>query len=403
VSVTTSPSPLAEMGHDVFRDFVRGWLVDHATLRVERESNIADEYDLDRVGAAKEFQKELHAAGLAGLTWPAAAGGCGLAASYEVIYQRECSDYDMPTSIFNVGTGMCGPTIAAHGTDEQQARWLRAILTGADIWCQLFSEPDAGSDLAAVRSLATRAPGGWRVNGQKIWTSHGRFSDFGLALLRSDLTRPKHQGLMVAVVDMAADGVTVRPLRQMTGLSKFDQVFLDDVFIPDSDVLGDEHDGWRITRTTLSNERVAVGGNTAFRGGTYAEVLADSRASGTVDDPAMRQRLAAVWTSEVIITLMRERARRAVLSGRAPGPEGALNKLASSRFVREVSALGLMSRGGGPVAWSSEHGREGLWAARMCAAPGLAVGGGTDEIVASIVAERVLGLPREPKLAVPEK
>ena len=254
--------------YEEFRRRVRDWLADHAVALLAREGGHVeadDEHDADSVAAAKEFQSKLYAAGLAGLTWPAEVGGQDLDARYEVVFKQEAADYVLPTALFNVGIGMCGPTIIAHGTVEQRTRWLAPILRGEHVWCQLFSEPDAGSDLAAVRSRAVRAEGGWLVNGQKIWTSHGRFADFGLALLRSDPDRPKHHGLMMAVIDMAAPGVQVRPLRQMTGMSKFDQVYLDDVFVPDDQVIGDPYEGWRVARTTLSNERLAVGGNTARR------------------------------------------------------------------------------------------------------------------------------------------
>jgi alkylation response protein AidB-like acyl-CoA dehydrogenase len=384
--------------HEEFRRIVREWLGVHAVRRTDgpkASHGSGDEYDHEAVLRAKRFQRELHSAGLAGLSWPAEAGGAGLDPRYEIIFQQECADFTLPNALFNVGLGMCGPTIAVHGTPSQRQRWLGAILSGDDVWCQLFSEPDAGSDLAAVRSRAIRAEGGWIVDGQKIWTSHARFSDFGLALLRSDPARPKHRGLIIAVVDMHAPGVQIRPLKQMTGLSKFDQVFLDDVFVPDDQVLGGPFDGWRVARTTLSNERVAVGGNTALRGGTIAQVLLDAEAADRLDEPVLRQRLAQAWAAEAAIMLMKERVRRAILDGRAPGPEGALTKLASSSFVRLISSLGLDVGGGVNLAWDEGDDHGDAWSARVLAAPGLAIGGGTDEIVSTIVAERVLGLPRE--------
>ena len=389
---------MSTSGPDEFRLTVREWLTLHAVRRTGElgaASGADDEYDSEAVLHAQRFQRDLHKAGLAGLTWPAEAGGGGLDPRYEIIFQQESADFVLPNALFNVGVGMCGPTIIAHGTPSQRQRWLAAILTGDNIWCQLFSEPDAGSDLAAVRSRAARTEHGWIVNGQKIWTSHARFSDFGLALLRSDPARPKHRGLMVAVVDMHGPGVQIRPLKQMTGLSKFDQVFLDDVFVPDAHVLGDPFDGWRVARTTLSNERVAVGGNTALRGGTIAQVLLEAGAAGRLDEPVLRQQLARAWAAEAVIMLMKERARRARLDGRAPGPEGALIKLASSSLVRHISSLGLDVGGDVNLAWDKGDDRGDAWSRRVLAAPGLAIGGGTDEIVATVVAERVLGLPRE--------
>ena len=389
-------------GLDDFRLTVREWLAVHAARRTSElgaASGVDDEWDAEAVLQAQRFQRDLHQAGLAGLSWPAEAGGGGLDPRYEIIFQQESAAFVLPNALFNVGLGMCGPTIIAHGTPSQRQRWLTPILSGDNIWCQLFSEPDAGSDLAAVRSKAVRAEHGWMVNGQKIWTSHGRFSDFGLALLRSDPARAKHQGLMVAVIDMHAPGVRIRPVRQMTGLSKFDQVFLDDVFVPEEHVLGDPFGGWRVARTTLSNERVAVGGNTALRGGTIAQVLAEAETVGRLDEPVLRQHLARAWTSEAVIMLMKERTRRARLDGRTPGPEGALIKLASSSLVRLTSSLGLDAGGDASLAWDQGDDHGDAWSRRVLAAPGLAIGGGTDEIVSITVAERVLGLPREPVMA----
>jgi alkylation response protein AidB-like acyl-CoA dehydrogenase len=396
---------MSDGDYEEFRRRVRDWLAEHAVALLAQNGAVPDAddgHDAGSVAAAKEFQGKLHSAGLAGLTWPAEAGGQGLDARYEIVFQQEAADYALPTSLFNIGTGMCGPTIIAHGTSEQRDRWLAPILRGEQVWCQLFSEPDAGSDLAAVRSRAARADGGWIVNGQKIWTSHGRFADFGLALLRSDPQRPKHQGLMMAAIDMKSAGVEVRPLRQMTGLSKFDQVYLDNVFVPDDQVIGEPYEGWRVARTTLSNERLAVGGNTALRGGSIAQVIADAATYGRLGEPVLRQRIAALWAEEAVIMLMKERMRRAVLDGQAPGHQGALTKLASSRFVRQVSALGLSLQGSASVAWDGQESGADEWVLRLCSAPGLAVGGGTDEIVTTIVAERVLGLPREPRAASPK-
>ncbi|OLO25815.1 hypothetical protein PZ61_0235875 [Streptomyces sp. MNU77] len=382
-----------------FRAGLRAWLTDAQLEPMDGSAaagRVAEEPDEKTVRRAKAFQSALHAAGFAGLTWPVEDGGRGLPEQYDMIFAQEAAVYELPTALLGVGLGMCGPTLRAHGTREQRERYLPTLLRGDEVWCQLFSEPEAGSDLAAVCSRADRVPGGWRVNGQKVWTSGARIADFGLALLRCDPSKPKHEGLIMLIVDMRAPGVEVRPLRQMTGHAKFDEVFFDDAFVPDAQVLGGPGDGWRCARTTLANERVAVGGNTALRGGTAAMVIAQARERGLAGDPVWRQRLTEIWIDELVIRLLKERAKRAALAGEVPGPEGALGKLAASRFVQAVSQLGAEAAGTAAIAWDPQDGNGDQWALRMCAAPGLAVGGGTDEIVKNVIGERVLGLAREP-------
>ncbi|WP_051683623.1 acyl-CoA dehydrogenase family protein [Blastococcus sp. URHD0036] len=384
-----------------FRARLRDWLAASgvptqdtvgAAVRAVEETNAAT------IAAAKAYQAALYDAGFAGLTWPEEAGGRGLSPQYDVVAAQESAAYELPTAPLNVGLGMCGPTIRVHGTPEQRARYLPRLLRGEELWCQLFSEPDAGSDLAAIATRAERVEEGWRLTGQKVWTSGGRSADFGLALARSDGSVPKHEGLIMLIVDMRAPGLDVRPLRQMTGHSKFDEVFFDDVFVPDDQVIGRPGDGWRCARTTLSNERVSVGGSTALRGGNATMIAMEAQERGLANDPVWRQRIAEAWTGELVIQLMRERAKRAVLAGEAPGPEGALNKLASSQFIQLVSGLGVQLSGSSAVAWDPAEPDAEQWAARLLISPGLAIGGGTDEIVKNVIAERSLGLPREPSV-----
>ncbi|WP_433598309.1 acyl-CoA dehydrogenase family protein [Nocardia sp. CA-135953] len=384
-----------------FRTELRAWLAEQ-NLPVLSASDgagrTAEEQDEESVRRTKEFQCGLAEAGFAALSWPEECGGRGLPSRYELIYQQEIAGYELPTVLLGVGFGMCGPTILRHGTDAQRKRYLPPLVRGDEIWCQLFSEPGAGSDLASVRSRATRVDGGWRVSGQKVWTSGGRHSQFGLALLRCDPSLPKHAGLMVAVVDMAAPGVDVRPLRQMTGHAKFDEIFLDDVFIPDDQVVGAPTEGWTVARTTLLNERVSVAGNTALRGGSFAMLVAAARAAGKDEDPLLRGRLADAWIDELVLGLLRERTKRAIQAGRTPGPEGSVGKLAASRYIQKASRTGVLIHGENATAWDSEDEGVDEWALRLCAAPGLAIGGGTDEIVMNIIGEQVLGLPREPSV-----
>ncbi|MWA07007.1 dehydrogenase [Actinomadura sp. LD22] len=388
-----------------FREKLRAWLAEQhlpVLSGSDGAGRTAEEYDEESVRAARDFQRRLAEAGFAALTWPVEYGGQGLSSRYELIFQQEVAGYELPTTLLGVGFGMCGPTVLRHGTDEQRARYIPPLVKGEEIWCQLFSEPGAGSDLASVRSRAVRVDGGWRVNGQKVWTSGGRHSQFGLALLRCDPAAPKHAGLMVAIVDMADKGVEVRPLRQMTGHAKFDEVFLDDVFLPDERLVGEPGEGWTVARTTLLNERVSVAGNTALRGGSVSMLVAAARSAGREQEPRLRGRLADAWIDELVLSLLRERTKRAIEAGRTPGPEGAVGKLAASRYIQSASRTGVLIHGEDATTWDADEEGADEWALRLCAAPGLAIGGGTDEIVKNIIGERVLGLPREPRVAPTE-
>ena len=383
-----------EPDQERFRTELRAWLRSRRELDVDPETRgrSAEELDKATLERGRRFQRALWEAGYAGISWPAGVGGRGLDPSFEAIYRQEVAEFEMPTFMFNVGLGMCGPTILAHGTPWQQSRFLPPLLRGEELWAQLFSEPGAGSDLAAVTTKARRVDGGWHLSGQKVWTSSGRFADFGLALVRTDISRPKHDGITMFIVDMRAPGVEVRPLRQMTGYAKFDEVFLDEVRVPDEHLVGSLNAGWTCARTTLTAERGAVGRNTAQRGGSFHVLLDAARKSGKDSDPRIRQHLAEIYASERISSWLAARARDA-----GPGrghPAGAVAKLHSSSLIRSASRLGVEISGPSAVAW--ESGGDDQWALRFCAAPGLSIGGGTDEIIKNSVGDRILGLPREP-------
>ena len=228
---------------------------------------------------ARAFQRSLYDAGYAGLSWPQRYGGGGRTPRHDYIFDQEAGRYELPTGVFSIGLGMCGPTLLAHGTEEQKARYVRPMLQGEEIWSQIFSEPGAGSDLAGLRTRAVRDGDAWTLNGQKVWTSGALISQYGLVLARSDPKRARHAGLTMFIADLAAPGVTIRPLRQMTGHAKFAEVFFDDVRIADDHRVGEENDGWRCAITTLMNERFSVGGlKYAQRGGSAQLIIDKARA-----------------------------------------------------------------------------------------------------------------------------
>jgi len=291
---------------------------------------------------------------------------------------------------------MCGPTLLVHGSEEQKVRYILPMLRGDEIWSQVFSEPAAGSDLAALRTRAVRGGDVWSLTGQKVWTSGALISQYGLVLARSDPKRARHAGLTMFIVDLAAPGVTIRPLRQMTGHAKFAEVFLDDVRVADDQRVGDENDGWRCAITTLMNERFSVGGlKYAQRGGSAQLIIDKARGLGLAADPVVRQRLAHLWASEAIFGYLHRRVGSAVMAGREPGPEGSILKLAMGAFIGLAAETGADLVGPGAVAWEGDGPAADGWAERLCGAPCFTIAGGTTEVLKNLVAERVLGLPRD--------
>jgi alkylation response protein AidB-like acyl-CoA dehydrogenase len=348
------------------------------------------------IAAARAWRRALAAAGLAWITGPPEYGGLGLSVAHQRAFDDVQRGYDVVGNrLLLISLGMVAPTILAHGSDGAKARYLEALHDGRLVACQLFSEPGAGSDLASVACRAERHGDGWRVSGQKVWTSGAQFSDIGLALCRT-ADGPRHGNLTMFLVDMHAPGVEIRPLRQMTGGAAFNEVFLDAVEVSDDDRVGDVDDGWRVAMTTLSNERAAIGGE-GFGGSgllswdRYVEMV---RALGASRDPSVRQELVALFVELRVarLTGLRAAANRRV--GRA-GPEGSFGKLALTRNYRRIS--GLVTRVLGPslVADSGDWGTF-AWSSYVNGVPGMRIGGGTDEVLLNAIAERQLGLPKEP-------
>ena len=350
-----------------------------------REGRHVEPDEVTRLARARTCQRLLYENGFAGIDWPREHGGQGLGAAEVVAFNQEAARYELPITPFIIGLGMCGPTIVAHGTDDQRARYLRPLLSGEEIWCQLFSEPGAGSDLASVRTAAVEVDGTWRLTGQKVWTSGAHNARYGMILARSDPSSVRHAGLTMFVIAMDAPGVTIRPLRQMTGAVHFNEVFLDDVAV--EGVLGEVGNGWRTALTTLMNERVSIGSGPS----TFGVAFDDLRRLATDAGAVERDALARAHTDATLVRLLGQRVTDAILAGATPGPEGSLAKLAGTAAAKRSASLAVGLVGPSAVAG------DGPWADAVCSAPGLSIAGGTDEVLRNVVGERVLGLPREPR------
>jgi alkylation response protein AidB-like acyl-CoA dehydrogenase len=304
----------------------------------------------------------------------------------------------LPRPVNPIGIGWAGPTLLVAGTPEQQAKWLPGILDGSELWCQLFSEPDAGSDLASLRTTATRDGEEYVVTGGKVWTTLAHVARYGILLARTDPTAETHRGITYFVIDMQSPGITVRPIVQMTGTHEFNEVVLDRVRVPACNVVGTENDGWRLAKVTLGNERVSLSGEGALwgRGPTTGDLLDLVRAHGGVADPHLRQRLAALHIESEILRLIRLRTVSARLRGLEPGPETSVRKALADQHGQHVMALGLaLSGADGLLADAAPYGDlAGAWAYGFLYSPALTIGGGTSEVQRTVIGEKILGLPR---------
>ncbi|MFF5519986.1 acyl-CoA dehydrogenase family protein [Streptomyces coeruleorubidus] len=367
-----------------------------------------------------DFLRARFDAGLAWVHYPEGLGGLGAPRSLQAVVDAELEAAGAPDNDprrIGIGLGMAAPTILKYGTEEQKQRFLRPLWVGEEVWCQLFSEPGAGSDLAALRTRAVREDGGtsrsseaesggdWVVNGQKVWTSSAHVARWAILIARTDPDVPKHRGITYFVCDMTDPGVEVRPLRQITGEAEFNEVFLTDVRIPDSRRLGEVGDGWRVAQTTLNNERVAIGGMRLPReGGMIGPVSKTWRERPELRTHDLHQRLLKLWVEAEVARLTGERLRQQLVAGQ-PGPEGAGMKLAFARLNQEISGLEVELLGEEGLLyddWTMRRpelvdftGREAGY--RYLRSKGNSIEGGTSEVLLNIVAERVLGLPAEPR------
>ena len=345
------------------------------------------------VAERREWQRKLAEGGFAGVTWPAEFGGQGLGPINQVIITQELQKAAVPGILDVIGIGMLGPTIIAHGTDEQKQRHLAPMLAADEVWCQLFSEPAAGSDLAGIQTKAEVQPdGSWKLNGQKVWTTNAHFASFGLILARTNSDVPKHKGMSMFIVPMDAEGVTIRPLRQITGEAEFNEVFFDDVVIPADAVVGPVDGGWMVALTTLLFERLAIGAGSegfGYRADRFAAAIASDPVASADHD--VRHRLGKLATDLLALRYTGFRHLTAIERGGLPGSEAALGKVTAVKAA--IAAGDLIADVIGPDALA-----EGEWAYLISFLPGLKSAGGTEEILRNMVGERVLGLPTEPRL-----
>lgn len=384
-----------------FRTEVRDWLAANAP-KGEGEAGSLLSMSIENtaaLGAAKAWQKVKADAGYAAITWPTQYGGMGGNSMQNVIYGQEEAKYPVSSAMFVVGIGMAAPTLMVHGTDEQKDRFIRPALYGDEVWCQLFSEPGAGSDLAGVRTRAEKQGDEWVVNGQKIWTSLAHISDWGILVARTDPTKPKHKGLSFFLVDMKSPGITVKPIKQISGGSSFNEVYFDNVRVPDNMRVAAEGDGWKVALTVLMNERVAVG---AMGGGAGIYEMLDlarttELADGTaIGNGAVRERIADWYVQTQGLKYTRYRSLTALSKGVTPGPENSISKAVGAPYGQELAAFAieLMEMGGlirDPKISPYEAGFQEGW----IMSPAMRVAGGTDEILRNIISEQVLGLPGE--------
>jgi alkylation response protein AidB-like acyl-CoA dehydrogenase len=371
---------------------VRTWLSENVDVP-PRFENIAEEVEFGR-----RWQARLAANRWVGIHWPVEYGGRGASAIEVAIFNMEYARSRALQPINRVGINLAGPTLLAHGTDEQKARWLPAILTAGEIWCQLFSEPDAGSDLASLTTRAERVDDGWLLSGQKVWTSYAQFARWGICLARTDANAPKHKGISYLVVDMSAPGIEVRPLVQITGDAEFNEVFLDEVFVPDDQLVGALHNGWAVANTTLAHER---GTAFPFKEQVVHEVYLDelwqlASERGLLGDEEIADALAQSFVELRVLRLHNWRTLSRLSKGVEPGAESSITKLAWTDMTQALSARALEVVGAAAPLWwaATANPGGGFWQRQWLWSKAASIAGGTSEVQRTIIGERLLGLPR---------
>jgi alkylation response protein AidB-like acyl-CoA dehydrogenase len=354
--------------------------------------------DTEAVARCKAWQAKKADAGFAGLTWPKRFGGREASPILQVIYNQEEEDFVVPRGLYEIGLGMCIPTMMAYAKPEQLDRYVRPALRGEEVWCQLFSEPAAGSDLAALRTRAERDGDEWVINGQKIWTSGAHLSDFGIIVVRTDSNVPKHEGLSFFFLDMKSPGVDVRPIHQMSGARHFNEVFFTDVRVPDSQRLGAVGQGWKVSLTTLMNERLAVGDEQRPGVDDLLELSRSVRVDGkpAIQSTAVRERIASWYAQSQGLKFTRFRTMTALSKGETPGPENSIHKLVNASKLQDIASYGLDLMGeAGLVVDDDLAAAHAMFQAALLSSPSGRIAGGSDEILRNIIAERVLGLPSD--------
>ncbi len=379
-----------------FRDELHAWLVEHLPWDYgegfpPRFDDLATEVDYLR-----GWQSDLAGGRWVGVAWPAELGGRGAGPVEHFIVSEELARARAPELVGRIGVNLVGPTLLAHGTAEQKQRWLPRILAAEDLWCQLFSEPGAGSDLASLTTRAVAVPGGYRVSGQKVWTSYAQFAEWGLCLARTDPSAPKHRGITCLAVDMHTAGVEVRPLVQLTGDAEFNEVFFDDVFVPDEQRIGPPEEGWRVATSTLSHERGTNPRQLVIHIQLLEELLRIAATSGAFDDRRLRRRLADAYVEVRLFQLHNLRSVSRLGRGAEPGPEGSALKLYWSEMSKRLHDTALAVLGPAAPLWKEAVGNpgDGRWQRSWLYYQASSIWAGTNEIQRNIIGERVLGLPR---------
>ncbi|MFT7652313.1 MAG: acyl-CoA dehydrogenase [Limisphaerales bacterium] len=380
-----------------FRDEAASWLQANVPTEAELEG-------MDGMTRGKFWQKRKAEGGWACIKWPEEYGGRGASAIQQVILGQEEAKISAPeTGMFGIGQGMAAPTLMTWGNDEDKSKYLPRLASGEDIWCQLFSEPAGGSDLAALRTKGERDGDDWVINGQKIWTSGAHYSDFGILVVRTDPSLPKHKGLSYFFLDMKTPGIEIKPIKQISGESNFNEVYFTDVRIPDSQRLGEVGQGWQVSLTTLMNERASIGsggGGTKF---STVMKLAESVNIGgkpAIEDSHVRARLASWYVEESGLKYTAYRTLSALSRGDIPGPENSIGKYVGGKKAQDMAsfAIDLLQQEGIVRDRDQDEEFAALFQDTYMGIPGLRIAGGTDEIMANIIAERVLGLPQEPRM-----
>ncbi len=385
-----------------FRTEARAWL--EANTKLKNPDDPGEDVLVERtspkiIKASQAWQRKKADAGWACITWPKEYGGREATPIQSVIWGQEEAKFQTPPNIFGIGLGMCGPTILTHGTEEQKKRWIPDLLSGEKIWCQLFSEPAAGSDLAGLRSTAVKDGDDWIVNGQKIWTTGAHYCDWGIIVVRTDPHVAKHAGLSYFVVDMHSPGIEIRPIVQINGGKGFNEVFFTDVRIPDENRLSEVGNGWAVAITTLMNERASIGGGGTGGGvGDLLEMAENTDLDGrpAIEDSAVREKIADLYTRSRGVQYTGYRTLTALSRGTTPGPESSLGKLVGAALAQEMAAFGIELAGVAGATLDDEvTPSDSMWPDLYLSIPGLRIAGVTDEVLRNIIAERVLGLPPE--------
>ena len=375
-----------------FRTELRSWLAGELPPDWRDRQPHVGRWDF---AAARQWTRKLFDAGYAGLTWPREFGGKGLPPTYQAIYLEEMARVDAPDHVGVIGLGMAGPTIIAHGTPEQKAIHLRGILSGETIFCQGFSEPGSGSDLASVRTRAVKEGDEFIVTGQKVWSSYAHVADWSILLTRSEPGSEKHRGLTYLLVDMHSDGVEVRPLRQITGDPEFNEIFFTDVRVPATNVVGEVGGGWRVAMTTLLHERGTLGfALTARLESLLGRLLTTAHKTGAAGDPLVRDRIADLYVDLQGLRYTNYRALTTLVKTGVPGPEGSVAKLHWSETNQRLTKLAIELLGQDGQLDGEGGFWNGYWQYQQLRSRGNTIEAGTSEILRGIIAERVLGLPR---------